>query len=174
MTSRKPGKYCIVLPFLPPSPSSVRRRGGGKEWETFGVCGAQKIFEESFWQLGFVCYCVGMTLKNARKQIEQLGFTFPKENKCMDGTYRWGQKPPERHSTGKNHFRPWFRDVFIAKAKGGWYVTSHIKGQMRQYRCRYWNDASILNIFGHGSTLQIAVDSFVTNFNSGTYNTSGN
>jgi hypothetical protein len=111
-----------------------------------------------------------MKLKEARKQLERMGFIFPKENKCLDGTYRWGYKSPEDHNTGKNHFQPTFRDVFIGKAKGGFYITSHIKGKMRQYRCRYWYDTSILNIFGHGSTLQAAVDSFVAYFNTRTYN----
>lgn len=111
-----------------------------------------------------------MTLKQARRQLEQLGFVFPKDNKCLDGTIRWAYQSPETKYSGIHHFQPLFRDVFIGKAKGGFYVTSHIKGKMRHYRCRYWYDADILNIFGHGSTLQMAIDSFVANFNTRTYN----
>lgn len=112
-----------------------------------------------------------MTFTKARKQLEALGFRFPKENKCMDGTIRWGFQTPEPYGTGKNEFHPSIRDVFFAGAKGGFYVTSHIKGKMRRFRCQTWNDVDIANIFGGGTTLQKAIDQFVSNFNTQNYNT---
>ncbi len=111
-----------------------------------------------------------MNYAEARKQLKALGFTFPKDARCTDGTIRWGRKAPEPFNTGKNHFEPTFRDVFIAPCQGGYYVTSHIHGQMRRYRCRYWNETTIVNIFGGGKTLSEAVTKFVDNFKSKTYN----
>lgn len=113
-----------------------------------------------------------MTLTQARKTLEALGFTFPKEARCLDRTLRWGHKTPEAYDTGKNVFNPSMRDVFIAPCKGGYYVTSHIRGKMRRYRCRTWNDTTIANIFGGGKTLAEAIGNFVDNFKSQTYNVS--
>lgn len=92
-----------------------------------------------------------------------MGFTF------LKGT-QWGQQTPEPYDTGKDHFIPQMRDVFIGTAKGGFYVTSHLKGKMRQFRCRTWFDTDVGNIFGGGSTLQEAISEFVANFLSKTYN----
>ena len=43
--------------------------------------------------------------------------------------------PAENYAVGKDHFVSKFRSVFIGHVKTGWYVTSHIHGRMRPYRC---------------------------------------
>lgn len=111
-----------------------------------------------------------MTLAQARKQLEFYGFNFPTHARCIDRTLRWGYQSSEPYNTGKDEFRAKFRDVFIAKTKTGFYVTSHIKGTMRRYRSRTWHETDIANIFGHGTTLQMAIDQFITNFVSLNYN----
>jgi hypothetical protein len=106
-----------------------------------------------------------MNRYQAVKQLTQLGFEFPKE-----GGGNWGRQAPEFYDVGKHHFRPRFRDVFFAPAVGGWYVTSHIHGIWRNYRCRRECETTIANIFGGGLTLEIAIREFVKNFTSKTQN----
>lgn len=108
-----------------------------------------------------------MTYLQTRNKLKQLGFIFshPKINP------NWGTHAAEPYNVGKDHFYPIYRDVFIGKAKGGYYVTSHIHGNMRQYRCRNTYQRRIANIYGGGSTLQEAIREFCTNFISRTYNT---
>ena len=63
-----------------------------------------------------------MTYLQTRNKLKQLGFIFshPKINP------NWGTHAAEPYNVGKDHFYPIYRDVFIGKAKGGYYVTSHI------------------------------------------------
>ena len=106
-------------------------------------------------------------MRQAIKRLVALGFQMG-----MARIPRWGWITPEFYPVGKDHFTPKTRDVFIGKAKGGYYVTSHLRGTMRRYRCRQVNkDCDIANIFGGGKTLQEAIDQFCTKFEAKIYNT---
>lgn len=116
-----------------------------------------------------------MTRKQAQKRLEKLGFVFPKDcdpklngSRCLYGT-----KEAESYDTGRNHFKPYFRCVFVAirHSTPSVYVTSNIVGDYRGYRCRTWcGQHSLANIFGHGATLADAIGNFVKNYESNTYN----
>jgi hypothetical protein len=105
-----------------------------------------------------------MTIAEAKKELTRLGF------KMVRSPGTWGSKPPEPYSVGKNHFSPYFRDVFIGETRTGFYVSSNIVGKMRRYRCRRWDGAKVGNIFGGGITLDAAIKEFIENFVSKTYN----
>lgn len=108
-----------------------------------------------------------MNIKQARKRLELLGFTFP-----LPLPSAWGRKVPEKFETEFHILETPIRDIYFAEAKGGWYVTSHIYFQARRFRARQYNTfkASILNIFGYGATLEEAIGNFAYNFNSKIYN----
>jgi hypothetical protein len=107
-----------------------------------------------------------MTLIQAIKRLSNLGFEMGTQDVA-----HWGKKFPEKFSFEPHHVltRP-FRDVFIGEAKGGWYITSNIHFEARRYRYRYTYMARIKNIFGHGKTLNEAVNDFTKNFKTLTYN----
>ncbi len=106
-----------------------------------------------------------MTIKQAVKRLEALGFDMSKPRHNFVGTSRYGAQSAEPFDFGKNHVLTTpFRDVFFAECIGGWYVTSHIKFQARDYRRRHIYQADIRNIFGGGSTLQEAIEQFETDF----------
>lgn len=112
-----------------------------------------------------------MKITQARKQLTILGFTMnPHGAECKN----WGRKTPEQFHTSHHILSSPFRDVFIGKARGGWYVTSHIKFTARRFRARLHNafDHSTANIFGGGKTLAKAMEIFTSNFNRGFYNVS--
>ncbi len=93
------------------------------------------------------------------------------------GSY-FGTTEPENYNTGKNHFKPTFRSIFISSEmykgtdKSFFYITSSIHGRMRLYRCRNWFDTEIGNIFASGKTLKEAVNKFEHNFKNFIYNRS--
>jgi len=93
------------------------------------------------------------------------------------GSY-FGTTEPENYNTGKHHFKPQFRFIYISSEcypgtdKSFFYITSHIKGQMRHYRCQTWYDTDIANIFASGKTLEEAIQKFTHNFNNKIYNIS--
>jgi hypothetical protein len=95
------------------------------------------------------------------------------------GSY-FGTTTPEPYDTGKDHFKPAFRSIYISSemykgtAKSFFYITSHIHGSMRLYRHRYWYDADIANIFASGKTLEEAVIQFTNNLTHLNYNKGGN
>ena len=103
-----------------------------------------------------------MTMKQVIKRLTLLGFSM------THGT--WGSQSPEAYNVKPDHFIPLFRDVFVGKSVGGYYVTSHIKGKMRRYRCREWFETTVGNIFGGGSTLEQAMLEFEVNFRNKIYN----
>lgn len=111
-----------------------------------------------------------MTLRQARARLSKIGFTFDPAFRCMDGTLRFGFTQAETVDVGKHHFNPRNRDIYIASCNDGFYVTSHVRGIMRRYRCRHWEPTQIKNIFGGGATLKEAIDKFCANFESKTYN----
>ena len=107
-----------------------------------------------------------MTFTQARKRLEKLGFG--------EWIGTWGCKAPESYDCKSDHFVPRNRDVFFAKCNDGYYVTSHIRGKLRRYRCKTWyNDVDKANIFGGGKTLREAIEVFEKNFLSKTYNIRG-
>ena len=110
-----------------------------------------------------------ITITQARQRLAALGFEMGKY-----GTPNWGMmSPPELFTHGTTHvLSPPFRDVFIGKAKGGWYITSHIKFSARRFRARLYNTYTeeLKNIFGHGRTLLDAIQDFENNFNLKVYN----
>jgi hypothetical protein len=106
-----------------------------------------------------------MTILQAKNKLQSLGFEFPFDD-CNFGTTK-----AENYDFGRDHFEPRNRQVFIGKCRGGWYVTSHIKGMMCRYRCRTIYETNIANIFGGGQTLAIAVKDFSRCFTAKLYNT---
>ena len=92
------------------------------------------------------------------------------------GSY-FGTTEPENYDTGKHHFEPKFRYVYVSsKCNSGtdlpfFYITSNIAGKMRRYRCWYWYETSIANIFASGTTLEEAIKKFNRNFSHKIYNT---
>ena len=104
-----------------------------------------------------------MTIKTASKQLEQLGFT-------MNSKY--GTAKPESFTSPYHILSIPSRNVYIGKAKGGYYITSHINFKARLYRACKYNTfaANVNNIFGHGKTLALAVYNFRENFLNKNYN----
>jgi hypothetical protein len=101
--------------------------------------------------------------------LPSLGFKMnPPGSDCAD----FGTQPAEPYNVGKDHFTPDFRSVFVGKAKGGYYVTSHICGNLRRYRCQRVESATVGNIFGGGKTRREALLNFAADFQNKTYNVS--
>ena len=107
-----------------------------------------------------------MNIPQAIARLKKLGFDMSHET--------WGTIEAEPYDVGKNHFTPRWRDVFLGKCLNGYYVTSHIKGMMRHYRCRQAYEVDIGNIFGGGATLKEAFDKWEANFRNKVYNTQAN
>ena len=113
-----------------------------------------------------------MTLQQARKALNKLGFKFKHKN--MNGTYRFGEKCPEHINLHPNHFEPKFRKVWISKEARGncrdkinginFLVSGHIRGKFRKYRSRNFYDKDVGYISGLGRTLKEAVDNYVTSY----------
>lgn len=112
-----------------------------------------------------------MNVPQARAALQDLGFTFPKEGRMMNGQLRWGTQAAEKYPTGNPQHKLIGRGVFFAKAVGGFYVTSFIRVQTgpKPHQVR-----SIGNIFASGKTLAGAIRQFRKNFttNPKTYNVS--
>lgn len=107
-----------------------------------------------------------MTVREAAKRLKALGFQFFEQN----GT-RWGEMSAEEFGAGEVYIasEP-FRDVFIGECKDGWYITSHINFRAQRYHCHETHQATILNIFGSGETLEDAMAEFEYNFANKNYN----
>jgi hypothetical protein len=94
------------------------------------------------------------------------------------GSY-FGTTKPEPYNTGKDHFKPTFRSIYISSEmysgtdKSFFYITSHIHGSMRLYRHRNWYDTDVANIFASGKTLEEAVVKFTNNLTHLDYNKGG-
>ena len=99
----------------------------------------------------------------AKEMLEKAGFDMKPAGVTFDD---WGKIAPEPYDVGKDHFTPEFRDVYIGGTfDNRFYVTSHIYGEYRKYRCRRKNSGfSIGNIFGKGKTKEEAVKNFLKNF----------
>ena len=109
-----------------------------------------------------------MNIKQASQKLSLLGFQMGIDNTPMNfGTIVSEPFFP----VGAADFKPIFRHVFIGKCHKGYYVTSHIKGyvRMKWERCEPY-EAEYRNIFGGGSTLKEAIDTFVSNFKAKRYN----
>lgn len=91
------------------------------------------------------------------------------------GSY-FGTTIAESYDTGKDHFKPLYRSVFISSnmypntSKDFIYITSNIHGKMRLYRHRDWFNTEVGNIFASGKTLDEAVKKFEYNFVNKIYN----
>jgi hypothetical protein len=107
-------------------------------------------------------------MKQAILKLASLGFHMGVDNTPNN----FGTQPAEPfYPVDAKEWKPIFRHVFIGKCVNGFYVTSHIKSYIRRKyeRCQP-HEAEFKNIFGGGSTLQEAIDTFVTNFKAKTYN----
>jgi len=109
-----------------------------------------------------------MTLELAKQEIAKLGFTFNSPD-CE----KWGTMPAEPYTNDlikNNHWTPLYRSVYIGDTYpiGGPYITSSIHGNFRRYKTRKYNTymREFANIFGHGATLELAVQDFVNKFKS--------
>lgn len=92
-----------------------------------------------------------------KDMLANAGFTMTQDN--------FGTIAPEPYNVGKDHFALKFRDVFIGETfNHEFYVTSHIHGTMRLYRCRNSYETTIANIFGMGKTAKEAVKDFINHF----------
>lgn len=111
-----------------------------------------------------------MNMKQASRELANLGFKMDVDNTPIN----FGTMPAEPFfPIGAATFKPTFRDVFIGKCHKGYYVTSDIKGIVRmKWQRGFAGNASYMNIFGGGSTLKEAIDTFVNNFKTKTYNIS--
>jgi len=111
-----------------------------------------------------------MTISQASKRLTTLGFTMnpPGANSINFGTM--AAEPFE--SPGIHVLSTPSRSVYIGKCKSGWYITSTIHFKARMHRARLYNtfDSRRLNIFGGGSTLELAMMTFEANFRTKTYN----
>ena len=84
--------------------------------------------------------------------LREVGFDIIEST--ITGTSLWGNIKPEPYSVGKNHFKPYFRDVYVGECNGGYYVSSHIVGDYREYRCRRtYPNTNIANIYAWGTTM---------------------
>lgn len=108
-----------------------------------------------------------MNTKQAIVELKKLGFKF-----TVKGVPSFGVTTPEAYNgCWPDHFTPKSRSVFFAKCNGGFYVTSHLRGDFRYYRGRKTHENyTVSNIFGGGKTLAAAITEFVRNFKSKTYN----
>jgi len=92
------------------------------------------------------------------------------------GSY-FGTTKAEKYNTGKNHFKPLYRIIYISSPmypktkKNFYYITSSIVGKMRLYKHRTWFDTEIGNIFASGKTLKKVVKKFEHNLSNYIYNT---
>jgi hypothetical protein len=107
-------------------------------------------------------------MKQASNELAKLGF-----NMGVDNTpFYFGTMTPEPFwPVRAAQWKPLFRHVFIGTCVDGFYITSHIKGYLREKyeRCEPY-EMDFRNIFGGGSTLKEAIDIFISNFASKTYN----
>jgi hypothetical protein len=93
------------------------------------------------------------------------------------GSY-FGTTAPEPYPTGKNHFKPSFRSIFISGEmypgtdRSFFYITSSIHGEMRLYKHRDWFDTEVGNIFVSGKTREEAIKKFEHNLKNLIYNKS--
>lgn len=109
-----------------------------------------------------------MDMDQASNKLASIGFKMGID----DTPINFGTQPSEVFfPVGAKDFIPKFRDVFIGTCVNGFYVTSHIKGyvRMKWERCQPY-EANYKNIFGGGSTLKQAIETFVRNFQTKTYN----
>ena len=121
-----------------------------------------------------------MTLQQARKQLEKIGFTFDTNHKTLEGSIRFGTCNSEKYDVSPNHFTPKFRHVWISSKNkhydpvtlNRFHVSSSIKGVYRKYRSKNSFETDLGNIFGIGKTLEEAVNDFVSLLKSKTYNRS--
>ncbi len=113
----------------------------------------------------------GEQMKHSIKAIrllESVGFRI-NEDAMNDPhiTGIFGNKTAEPVNLHPHHFVPVGRDVYVGKAKGGYYVTSHLSGELRLFRQHKKNtdfNAKVCNVFGKGKTQLAAVKDFVANF----------
>ena len=119
-----------------------------------------------------------MTLRQARRELEKLGFKFDPLNKTLAGPVRFGTIPAEPYDVSPNHFVPKFRHVWISnknphfdpKTLIRFSISSSIKGVWRKYRARNPYERDLANIFSMGKTLGEAVENFVNDFKLKRYN----
>ena len=101
-----------------------------------------------------------------------------KESKDF-GSY-FGTVEAEKYDTGKDHFKPKYRSIYISSEmypgtdRSFFYITSDIQGEMRLYRHQYWFNAEIGNIFASGKTLKETIAKFEHNFINKIYNKKDN
>ncbi len=113
-----------------------------------------------------------MTISQASARLTTLGFSM---NPTGANLINFGTMEAETFvHPGVHILSTPRRDVYIGKCKGGWYITSTIHFKAHKRRARIYNtfDARRLNIFGGGSTLEMAMMEFESNFRTKTYNVS--
>src|SRR5258708_11252687 len=106
-----------------------------------------------------------ITMEQAVPKLKSLGFSFG-----ISDHPNYGTIAPEAYNTGRNHFSPASRDIFISRVPTGFYITSDIYGDFRAYRGRTTYRTKVGNNFGGGKTLAEGLSVFVQNFTNKTYN----
>lgn len=121
-----------------------------------------------------------MTLNQARRRLEKLGFEFPEGGKDSKGNRRMGFRyTKEKVNVGLDSFGQKFRTVWISEKNPNFdprtnvrfLVSGHLQGERRGYRCHKHNTYSsqINYVHGLGTTLEEAVNNFVSDFESKGY-----
>ena len=115
-----------------------------------------------------------MTLKQARRELEKLGFRFDPKHKTLFGHLRFGTTDAEFYDVAPDHFVTKFRDVWISnknphfnpKTMMRFDISSNIVGKWRKYRTQKSYTVNAANIFSMGKNLTEAVQNFKKDFNS--------
>ena len=110
---------------------------------------------------------------NMKNTITILGHKL-KRDKDMGSYFTTIEAEP--YDTGKHHFRPKHRIIYVSgemypgTEKNFIYITSEIMGELRLYRHRYWYSTGMGNIFASGKTLDEAIEEFSYNLKHKIYN----
>lgn len=97
-----------------------------------------------------------------------------KKNDDMNSYF--GTIEAEPYNTGKDHFIPKHRTIYISgnmypgTKKDFIYITSDLMGKMRLYWHRDWFETGIGNIFASGKTLEEAMTKFEYKYKNKIYN----
>ena len=104
-----------------------------------------------------------MNISQAKQKLTKLGFVFNSPD-----VPKWGRRNlTESFDFAPNHILNMpYRDVYIGKAKGGWYITSNICFRGRLFRHRSYSTCWMhrRDLFGSGRNLQNTVNDFEAKF----------
>jgi hypothetical protein len=106
-----------------------------------------------------------MILKQAVNRLAALGFKMDAMGRVVHGVIGAEAFSYAPHDILSEPMR----DVYVCETANGWHVTSHINFKGKRHRHTDTHYATILNIFGSGSTLREAMEEFELHVLSKTY-----